>query len=282
MLKSPVFDGSEYSLGSNGDPPANARAGSKATGGGCLKKGTPFANFTTNMGPFSMGLRYNPRCIKRDLNTNICIRFASLRNTTQPILESKDIEVFQAMIQGDARVRAAIKVGQGTHGGGHYAISGDPGGDFYFSPLEPGFYLHHGNIDRMHFIWQNLDWENRQVRSRFALFPNPLSGRRGCADHGADHRRDEHHVQLAAYPRGRQVGQHGLRAAEPERNDRADARHRGRDASLLRVRALVMDGPRVIFLARCSRISIFERDKRCLRLGILVVGAKQIFVQLKL
>jgi hypothetical protein len=51
-----------------------------------------------------------------------------------------------------------------VHGGGHYAISGDPGSDFYFSALEPGFYLHHGNIDRMHFIWQNLDWENRQVR----------------------------------------------------------------------------------------------------------------------
>ena len=116
MLKSPVFDGSEYSLGGNGEAPKNRP---KATGGGCLTKG-PFSNFTVHMGPFSAGLKYNPRCIKRDLNTNICARFASLRNTTNPILESKDIEVFQAMIQGDGRVRAAIKVGQGTHGGGHY------------------------------------------------------------------------------------------------------------------------------------------------------------------
>ena len=80
------------------------------------------------------------------------------------------VNTFQAVIQGDGRVAAARAVGAGVHGGGHYAISGDPGGDFYFSPLEPGFYLHHGNIDRMHFIWQNLDWEKRQVCVPFLCF----------------------------------------------------------------------------------------------------------------
>lgn len=135
------------------------------TGGGCLKEGTPFANYTVNIGPVGSAnpLKYNPRCIKRDLNGDICRRWASLKNTTDPILDSVDIEEFQAIVQGDGRVRKAIKAGIAVHGGGHFVISGDPGSDFYFSALEPGFYLHHGNIDRMHFIWQNLDWENRQV-----------------------------------------------------------------------------------------------------------------------
>ncbi|KAM7190489.1 hypothetical protein V8F33_009472 [Rhypophila sp. PSN 637] len=55
-------------------------------------------------------------------------------------------------------------------------ISGDPGSDFYFSSLEPGFYLHHGNIDRLHFIWQNLDWEKRQtIAGTGTMFNSPPS-----------------------------------------------------------------------------------------------------------
>jgi tyrosinase len=167
MLVSPVFDGSEYSIGSNGDP---SRTG--ATGGGCLKKGTPFANFTVNIGPMGAAnpLKYNPRCIKRDLSTAVCKSGASFQKTTNAILISKDIKTFQAVVQGE--VVSGVKqvdVGMGVHSGGHYSIAGDPGSDTYFSPLEPGFYLHHGNIDRMHFIWQNLDWDNRQVCS-----PKPI------------------------------------------------------------------------------------------------------------
>jgi tyrosinase len=169
MDTSPVFDGSEYSLGGNGEFVPGHRAGvggaRPGSGGGCLTSG-PFSNFTVNMGPVGSRnpLQYNPRCIKRDLNTDICSRWATLRSTTEPILNSPDVAIFQAVVQGDGRWPEAARVGIAVHGGGHYSISGDPGGDFYFSSLEPGFYLHHGNIDRMHFIWQNLDWENRQVR----------------------------------------------------------------------------------------------------------------------
>jgi tyrosinase len=34
---------------------------------------------------------------------------------------------------------------------------GDPGGDFYVSPADPAFYLHHGQIDRLWTIWQMQD-----------------------------------------------------------------------------------------------------------------------------
>ncbi|KAL2115299.1 hypothetical protein VTJ04DRAFT_9554 [Mycothermus thermophilus] len=169
---SPLFDGSEYSIGSNGAKVNSPGGGmpffgaGPGTGGGCLLSG-PFSNFTVNLGPNTARdpLKYNPRCIKRDLNTNICSRYSSLRNTTDVILNSPNLEIFQAIVQGDTRWPEGTRVGMAVHGGGHFSINGDPGGDFYFSSLEPGFYFHHGNIDRLHFIWQNLDWENRQTIS---------------------------------------------------------------------------------------------------------------------
>lgn len=50
----------------------------------------------------------------------------------------------------------------GVHGGGHYTINGDPGGDLFTSPGDPAFYLHHGQIDRVWATWQNLDIANRE------------------------------------------------------------------------------------------------------------------------
>ncbi|KAL2256147.1 hypothetical protein VTK26DRAFT_2113 [Humicola hyalothermophila] len=44
---------------------------------------------------------------------------------------------------------------------GHYLIGGDPGGDFYASPGDPLFYFHHGMLDRIWWIWQMQDPENR-------------------------------------------------------------------------------------------------------------------------
>ena len=50
----------------------------------------------------------------------------------------------------------------GIHGGGHYTIGGDPGADPFISPGDPAFYLHHSQIDRVYWIWQMLDFPNRQ------------------------------------------------------------------------------------------------------------------------
>lgn len=173
-----------------------ARPGS---GGGCLTSG-PFSNLTVNMGPVGSRnpLQYNPRCFKRDLNNDICNRWATIRNTTEPILNSPDVEIFQAVVQGDGRWPEAARVGIAVHGGGHFSISGDPGSDFYFSSLEPGFYLHHGNIDRMHFIWQNLDWENRQVRGVYPKILVYLI----LLTVGADHFWHQYHVQLTTHTGG--------------------------------------------------------------------------------
>ncbi|KAI5859643.1 Di-copper centre-containing protein [Durotheca rogersii] len=183
--KSPVFDGSETSMGSNGEyveNPGNPFFG-RGTGGGCVKEG-PFKNYTVNFGPNTSRtpLVPNPRCLKRDLNTQICAQWASLRNTTETIIESPDIALFQANLQGDYRWPEARKWGFAVHGGGHFSIGGDPGGDFYFSPLEPAFYLHHGQIDRMYFIWQNLDWENRQTMAGTITMMDMPPSRNGTLD----------------------------------------------------------------------------------------------------
>jgi tyrosinase len=39
------------------------------------------------------------------------------------------------------------------HGAGHYAIGGDAG-DFFSSPNDPVFFMHHSMLDRLWWIWQ--------------------------------------------------------------------------------------------------------------------------------
>ena len=50
----------------------------------------------------------------------------------------------------------------GVHTAGHFTIGGDPGGDLFASPADPAFFLHHAMIDRVWWIWQNLDIKKRQ------------------------------------------------------------------------------------------------------------------------
>lgn len=41
-------------------------------------------------------------------------------------------------------------------------MGGDPGRDVYVSPGDPAFWHHHGMIDRVWWIWQNLDLKSRE------------------------------------------------------------------------------------------------------------------------
>lgn len=132
----------------------------KGTGGGCVKTG-PFANMVTHLGPITQAdpTADNARCLKRDLNADSGKRFASFRNTTELILGSPNIEIFRTTMEADPN----YKPGElGVHGGGHFMIGGDPGSDAFISPGDPAFYLHHAQIDRVYWIWQNLDFEHRQ------------------------------------------------------------------------------------------------------------------------
>ncbi|KAJ5290822.1 Di-copper centre-containing protein [Penicillium angulare] len=180
MEKSPVFDGSSTSLSGNGAYIPNEgniilSLGSYApvilprgTGGGCITSG-PFKNYKLHLGPAALSLpggnmsiasnplNYNPRCLKRDLTSALLQSYANYTSIVSLILENNDIWDFEMVMQGVPGSGAI-----GVHGGGHYSMGGDPGRDVYVSPGDPAFWLHHGMIDRVWWIWQNLDLERRQ------------------------------------------------------------------------------------------------------------------------
>lgn len=179
-----MFDGSDTSLGSDGayiphegiqvvmpytDLPIPFKPG---TGGGCIFKG-PFKDLITHLGPVNLPLfgspnttgqenpaLDNPRCLTRDLNPDVAQRVNSFRNTTRHILDHDNVADFQGFMSGDPRY---ISGSVGIHGGGHFIMGGDPASDPFVSPGDPAFYLHHAQLDRVYWIWQMLDFANRQT-----------------------------------------------------------------------------------------------------------------------
>ncbi|GAB7326364.1 hypothetical protein MBLNU13_g10398t1 [Cladosporium sp. NU13] len=189
LLSSPIFDGSDTSMSGNGAhaygpnetqiilgasqglPPVYLSTGN---GGGCVQSG-PFANMSVNLGPFALdipggvsvgppsgnALDYNPRCLKRDLVDEVNQRYANASSVLSLITKSKTVYDFQMTMQG---VPGSGDIG--VHGGGHYTLGGDPGNDVFTSPGDPAFYLHHGMIDRVWWIWQMLSPNERQFTSK--------------------------------------------------------------------------------------------------------------------
>ncbi|KAE8368273.1 hypothetical protein BDV27DRAFT_122517 [Aspergillus caelatus] len=195
MEKSQVFDGSETSMSGNGEyipnqediklylgnyPAIDMPPGS---GGGCVTSG-PFKDYKLNLGPAALSLpggnmtaaanplTYNPRCLKRSLTTEILQRYNTFPKIVELILGNDDIWDFQMTMQG---VPGSGSIG--VHGGGHYSMGGDPGRDVYVSPGDVAFWHHHGMIDRVWWIWQNLDLQKRQnaISGTGTFMNNPAS-----------------------------------------------------------------------------------------------------------
>ncbi|KAF2146390.1 uncharacterized protein K452DRAFT_219628 [Aplosporella prunicola CBS 121167] len=171
---SPIFDGSAVSLSGNGAPVPNQGevlvGGPDTTGlapirlppgsgGGCVYAG-PFSNMSVNLGPAllflpngshvsaSNPLDYNARCLRRDLTDAVLRANANASSIATLVLDSGDIHSFQTAMQG------APGASLGVHGGAHYALGGDPGRDFFVSPGDPAFFLHHAMVDRVWWVWQ--------------------------------------------------------------------------------------------------------------------------------
>ncbi|KAJ1323862.1 tyrosinase [Microdochium nivale] len=172
-LGSPYFDGSDLSQGGNGEwaPHECTRPGSIAApcispviegrGGGCVTNG-PYAGYQANLSTVELWfnypneitggewLSYQPRCMRRDILPEYTRRWAresrllELFNTTDN-QELAHIEGWQLALQG----------GTQQHAVGHFTYGGDPGGDIYTSPNDPMFWLHHSQIDRVWWMWQN-------------------------------------------------------------------------------------------------------------------------------
>ncbi|KAL2161003.1 hypothetical protein VTH06DRAFT_8716 [Thermothelomyces fergusii] len=170
---SPVFDGSDTSLGGNGEYIEHGATGfvPAGNGGGCVKSG-PFKDMIIHLGPVAPmiqpapppnprpdGYGDNPRCLRRDMSSQLTRQYARTDIIVDLITSSADIGTFQTVMQGSGL--GVGPDGMGVHAAGHFTIGADPGGDFYTSPNDPAFWVHHGMIDRTWAIWQGQDLQNR-------------------------------------------------------------------------------------------------------------------------
>ncbi|KAI3397650.1 hypothetical protein diail_10521 [Diaporthe ilicicola] len=170
LAGSPLFDGGPTSLSGDGtyEPDqGNYTVGGGATlphgtGGGCVTSG-PFINQTINFGPFAFDLvftglpsnwtAYSPHCLSRDLNKYIAVRYGN-QTAIDSLMNNTTIADFQDTMSG-------ADINLGPHGGGHFSI-GLSLQDFFASPADPAFFLHHSMIDRLWAIWQASAPETRQ------------------------------------------------------------------------------------------------------------------------
>lgn len=117
-------------------------------------------------------LAYNPHCAKRDLTTFASSTWLTLTNLHNLTLgpASTSLLLFQNELQG--RFSDGFL---GMHAAGHYVMGGDAS-DFFSSPNDPVFFMHHAMLDRVWWIWQALHPElAKTVAGTLTIFNNPPS-----------------------------------------------------------------------------------------------------------
>ncbi|KAF8905208.1 hypothetical protein CPB84DRAFT_1745537 [Gymnopilus junonius] len=109
---------------------------------GCVPDG-PFANYTLRIGP---GLLNTDHCLVRGFNESAAqhLTSAAIANATK----QQSFELFRIEVEGQP-----LTSDHRMHDGGHIAIGGEMS-NFFSSPGDPMFYLHHANIDRIWWTWQ--------------------------------------------------------------------------------------------------------------------------------
>ncbi|KAI0878767.1 hypothetical protein GGS24DRAFT_516569 [Hypoxylon argillaceum] len=178
---SPLLNGNASSLGGNGklDPAYKGVAQPGRTpniiasggGGGCVTEG-PFSDMIVSLGPTAMatgvnlpknprsdGTGSNPRCLRRDVNRN-AVMGATADRAYDLLTKNDNMDSFYNQLLGTPPVKGD-PYPWGIHTAGHYVAAVDPGGDAMTSPGDPLFYFHHTSLDRLWWIWQMQDPENR-------------------------------------------------------------------------------------------------------------------------
>ena len=165
LSASPIFDGSDTSLGGNGQYKPHGTIGGilpgvpepqyyyrpPGTGGGCVTDGPWDDNFTVTLGPIFLNnsviksesewYSSHPRCLTRDFFQPL----ADLQLTiarVETLLKTPSLSAFRALL--DAHI----------HFGGHSSVGGDLA-DVFAGVNDPVFFLHHAQIDRLWALWQN-------------------------------------------------------------------------------------------------------------------------------
>ncbi|KAH9484983.1 Tyrosinase P [Psilocybe cubensis] len=111
---------------------------------GCVVDG-PFANLTLSVGP---GKLVTTHCLTRGDNEDAARKYLNAAAEAN-VTRSANFEVFRVEIEGEP-----VTSDHRMHDGGHDAIGGEMS-NFYSSPGEPLFYLHHANLDRIWWKWQS-------------------------------------------------------------------------------------------------------------------------------
>ena len=115
---------------------------------------------------------YNPRCVVRDLSNMAAsnsFTYDALYNVTLGAA-STDIASFSKEIDGRFQDKFL-----GLHSAGHIGVNGDMS-DFFASPVDPVFFMHHTMLDQVWWIWQSLHLDQaRGIYGTLTLGNNPPS-----------------------------------------------------------------------------------------------------------
>ncbi|KAE9964858.1 hypothetical protein BLS_008014 [Venturia inaequalis] len=141
---SPLFD-PVYGLGGNGVP----------SKGGCVMDG-PFANLTLTLGP-KYNLSATPHCLTRDFVTLAANDTYVGPEMISDVLKEKDY--FDMIMAMSKTPTTSIPKKFGVHSIGHSGPGGEEA-DFWSSPNDPIFPVHHTNLDRVWDMWQNQSPDN--------------------------------------------------------------------------------------------------------------------------
>lgn len=147
--------------GTTSSNPAGDIVMPSGNGGGCISSG-PFVGAVANLGPISPGmdgmsasktpLGYNPHCLRRDLSQYAVDTWMTLPNLYNVTVGDASHSIKDMQYEFQGRFADGFL---GVHAAGHFTMGGDSS-DFYSSPNEPIFFLHHAMVDRIYWIWQAL------------------------------------------------------------------------------------------------------------------------------
>jgi tyrosinase len=117
-------------------------------------------------------------CLRRDFIPTIMNTFADAK-LVQKVLAQPDYTSFARTLEGVPTFDQP-----NIHGSGHFGVGGVLGtaGNAANSPGDPLFYLHHGNIDHVFWMWQQKDLKDRENQVGGPIEPFDYSGKNVTLD----------------------------------------------------------------------------------------------------
>ncbi|RPA82145.1 Di-copper centre-containing protein [Ascobolus immersus RN42] len=168
ITEAPVFD-PQHGFGGNGkyDKALNDRIPKSVGtfwGGGCLKDG-PFKNFRFKLARDKFW-RLDDRCLSRNIWEAYTVY--TEQRLEDIILIQPNFENMTVYLEGPGFEGSQPLPGGWVttiHAGGHFVFSGHPfdvitGSDPWTSVLDPLFWMHHTNLDRIWWEWQQQNEKN--------------------------------------------------------------------------------------------------------------------------